>query len=124
MLHEGFIGVIGADSPSTELTYAAIKKETNQAKVMPVDSFAQGGWLGYTDKYWATAIIPDQSESYKGWFREFSGAQPQYQTDVFAEAKTIAPVAVAMTTRVFAGAKESKVSTITRTISASRNSTC
>ena len=61
VLHEGFIGVIGADQPSTELTYAAIAKETNDAKVLPVDSYAQGGWLGFTDKYWATAIIPDAS---------------------------------------------------------------
>ena len=110
VLHEGFIGVIGADSPSTELTYAAIKKETNQAKVLPLDSFAQGGWLGYTDKYWATAIIPDQGESYKGYFREFSGVQPQYQANIYAEAKTIAPGAsLDLTTRVFAGAKESKI---------------
>jgi YidC/Oxa1 family membrane protein insertase len=110
VLHEGFIGVIGADAPSTEVTYAAIAKETNDSKVMPADSFAQGGWLGFTDKYWATAIIPDASESYKGWFREFPGATPQFQADVFAESKTIAPGAtLELTTRVFAGAKESKV---------------
>ena len=110
VLHEGFIGVIGADQPSTEITYAAIAKETNDAKVLPVDSYAQGGWLGFTDKYWATAIIPDQAENYKGWFREFPGIQPQFQADVFAEAKTIAPGAsLDMTTRIFAGAKESKV---------------
>ena len=110
VLHEGFIGVIGADAPSTELTYAAIAKEPGEAKVLPADAFAQGGWLGFTDKYWATAIIPEQGERYKGWFREFPGIQPQYQTDVFAEAKTIAPGAsLDLSTRVFAGAKESKV---------------
>jgi YidC/Oxa1 family membrane protein insertase len=110
VLHEGFIGVVGADQPSTELTYAAIAKETNTAKVLPVEGFAQGGWLGYTDKYWATAIIPDQGDGYKGWFREFPGAQPQYQADAFAEAKTIQPGgSLAVTTRVFAGAKESAV---------------
>ncbi len=110
VLHEGFIGVIGADQPSTELTYANIAKETNEAKVLPVEGYAKGGWLGFTDKYWATAIIPDASESYKGWFREFPGAQPQYQADVFAEAKTLAPGEnVTLTTHVFAGAKESKI---------------
>ena len=110
VLHEGFIGVIGADQPSSEMTYPAIAKEPGNSKVLPADKFAQGGWLGFTDKYWATAIIPDQNESYKGWFREFPGLQPQYQADVFAEAKTIAPGAsLDMSTRVFAGAKESKV---------------
>ncbi len=91
VLHEGFIGVVGADQPSTEITYAAIAKETNTAKVLPVEGFAKGGWLGYTDKYWATAIIPDQADAYKGWFREFQGAQPQFQADAFTDAKTIAP---------------------------------
>jgi YidC/Oxa1 family membrane protein insertase len=110
VLHEGFIGVVGADQPSTELTYAAIAKETNTSKVLPTEGYAQGGWLGYTDKYWATAIIPDATENYKGWFREFPGALPQYQADVFAEAKTLAPGAnMVLTTRVFAGAKESRI---------------
>ncbi len=110
VLHEGFIGVIGADQPSTELTYAAIAKETNDAKVLPVDSYAQGGWLGFTDKYWATAIIPDAAENYKGWFREFPGVKPQFQADVFGDAKVLAPgETTVLTTRVFAGAKESKI---------------
>jgi YidC/Oxa1 family membrane protein insertase len=110
VLHEGFIGVVGAEQASTELTYAQIAKETNKAKVLPVDSYAQGGWLGFTDKYWATAIIPDAAESYKGWFREFSGAQLQYQSDAFGDSKTLAPgETVTLSTRIFAGAKESKV---------------
>jgi YidC/Oxa1 family membrane protein insertase len=110
VLHEGFIGVIGADQPSTELTYAAIAKETNDAKVLPVEGYAQGGWLGFTDKYWATAIIPDAAESYKGWFREFPGVQPQFQADVFGDAKSLAPgESLTLSTRLFAGAKESKI---------------
>ncbi len=110
VLHEGFIGVVGAEQSSTELTYAAIAKETGKAKVLPVDAYAQGGWLGFTDKYWATAIVPDASEGYKGWFREFSGAQQQYQADAFGEQKTLAPgESWSAATRIFAGAKESKV---------------
>jgi YidC/Oxa1 family membrane protein insertase len=110
VLHEGFIGVVGADQTSTELTYAQIAKETNKAKVLPVDGYAQGGWLGFTDKYWATAIIPDAVQNYKGWFREFPGMKPQYQADAFGEQRTLAPGETAtLSTRVFAGAKESKI---------------
>jgi len=110
VLHEGFIGVVGADQNSTELTYAQIAKETNKAKVLPVDTYAQGGWLGFTDKYWATALIPDASLNYKGWFREFPGVKPQYQADVFGEQRTLAPgESATLSTRVFAGAKESKI---------------
>jgi YidC/Oxa1 family membrane protein insertase len=110
VLHEGFIGVVGADQPSTEITYKAIAKENNSAKVLPTDSYATGGWLGFTDKYWATAVIPDATEKYKGWFREFPGALPQYQSDAFGEAKTLAPGAqMTLTTRLFAGAKKSNL---------------
>ncbi len=110
VLHEGFIGVIGAEAPSTELTYAAIAKETSNAKILPEQDMAQGGWIGFTGKYWAAAVIPAPDEKYKGWFREFPGAVPQYQTDVWAEPKTIAPGAsMQMSTRIFAGAKETAV---------------
>lgn len=110
VLHEGFIGVVGADQPSTEITYAAIAKEPNNAKVLPGEGYAQTGWLGFTDKYWATAIVPDQTQNFKGWFREFPGVQPQFQADVFAEAQTIPPGGRFETSaRVFAGAKESRV---------------
>jgi len=110
VLHEGFIGVIGADQASTELTYAQIAKEASKAKVLPVDAYAQGGWLGFTDKYWATAIIPDASEGYKGWFRQFPGVKPQYQADAFGAQRTLKPgESMTLSTRVFAGAKESNV---------------
>ncbi len=126
VLHEGFIGVIGADQSSTEMTYAQIAKETNKAKVLPVDSYALGGWLGFTDKYWATAIVPDPTQGYKGWFRQFPGVKPQYQVDAFGEQRTLAPGQTAtVSTRVFAGAKESKVLILlSERCSASANSTC
>ncbi len=110
LVHEGFIGVIGADDTSTEITYKKIAKETGDKKVLPEQGYAKGGWIGFTSKYWATTVIPDPSEPYQGWFREFPGAVPQYQTDAFGEAKTIQPGAsLKLTTRVFAGAKVSTI---------------
>lgn len=110
VLHEGFIGVIGADQPSTEMTYAAIAKETNTAKTIPAEGFARGGWLGFSDRYWATALVPDPTIDYRGWFREFPGAVQQFQANAFGAAKTVEPGAsLTLTTRVFAGAKESRI---------------
>ena len=40
-----------------EVTYASIDKATGKAEAYTGD----GGWLGFTDKYWASAIIPDQT---------------------------------------------------------------
>ena len=58
VLHEGFVGVIG-DGSEQEITYASIEKETDRVRRCKGD----GGWLGFTDKYWASAIIPDQNRA-------------------------------------------------------------
>ena len=103
VLHEGFVGVIG-DGGVQEVTYAGIDKATGKT-----DTYSgPGGWLGFTDKYWGTAVIPDQTEPIDARFSAAGTAQPEdYQADFVGPEKTIAPGAsVETTTRVFAGAKE------------------
>ena len=56
VLHEGFVGVIG-DGGVEEIKYDKIEKEDGAAKTFS----GVGGWLGFTDKYWAATVIPDQS---------------------------------------------------------------
>ncbi|MEG8041568.1 protein translocase subunit yidC [Sphingomonas sp. PP-F2F-A104-K0414] len=64
-----------------------------------------GGWLGFTDKYWLTAIIPDQGQAFDGQFR--AGANKAYQADYALQPKQVAPgQAITQTSRFFAGAKE------------------
>jgi YidC/Oxa1 family membrane protein insertase len=66
-----------------------------------------GGWFGFTDKYWLTAVIPDQKVAVDGGFRGMNG---RYQADVAAAPVTVAPGQEATTTmRMFAGAKEVSV---------------
>jgi YidC/Oxa1 family membrane protein insertase len=107
VLHEGFVGVIG-DGSVQEITYPNIEKEAGRIRELKGD----GGWLGFTDKYWASAIIPDQSEPIDARFSASGTAQPEdYQTDFVGPAIAVATGATGATTaRVFAGAKE--VSTI------------
>jgi YidC/Oxa1 family membrane protein insertase len=105
VLHEGLLGVVG-DSRIMEYTYDAIEKETQGMKL------AEGtaGWLGITDKYWATAIVPAQDVKFGGRFSASGqGNQPRvYQTFILEDTRTIDAGASAdvTTTRVFAGAKE------------------
>ena len=105
VLHEGLLGVVG-DSRVIELTYDAIEKETQAMKLAEGTS----GWLGFTDKYWATAIVPAQDVKYGGRFSAFGPQGPSrgYQTFVLEDARTIESGATAdvTTTRIFAGAKE------------------
>ena len=66
-----------------------------------------GGWLGFTDKYWLTALVPDQAAQFDGQFR--AGANTAYQAD-YAFAPRLLPAgrALTQTSRFFAGAKEVK----------------
>ena len=112
VLHEGFVGIVG-DSRVQEYTYDSIEKETKATHMME----GAGGWLGFTDKYWASVVIPDQSKGFKGRFSSAGDGVKTYQSDVLLDVVTVAPGAsVEAQTRVFAGAKE------TRTIDAYQKS--
>jgi YidC/Oxa1 family membrane protein insertase len=64
-----------------------------------------GGWLGFTDKYWLTALIPDQGQAIEAQYR--AGANKLYQADYATAPKLVPPgQAVTQTSRFFAGAKE------------------
>ena len=59
ILHEGFIGMF--DEELKEEDYKDIEDEkitTNSSK----------GWLGITDKYWLTAIVPEKGKEFKSEF--------------------------------------------------------
>lgn len=64
-----------------------------------------GGWLGFTDKYWLTALVPDQAAAFAGEFQ--STGKGGYQADYSRVAKDLAPgQRLSQTSRFFAGAKE------------------
>ena len=101
VLHEGFIGVLG-DLGLQEVKYKDTEKETTVAP-----GKATGGWLGITDKYWATALVPPQTSPYETRFSYFQDGRPRYQADYRQDDITLAP---GQTTDVknlfFGGAKE------------------
>jgi YidC/Oxa1 family membrane protein insertase len=64
-----------------------------------------GGWLGFSDKYWLTALVPDQQKAVEASFRR--GTNGSFQADFAAPVAIIAPGKAAATrSRFFAGAKE------------------
>jgi len=110
VLHEGLIGVVG-DNGLQEWKYDSLDKEniipgqTTRGKVW---NGASGGFLGITDKYWAAAVVPEQSQPYQGSFTSRQdGTTFTYQANTLSDTKAIAPGAtVTLTQRLFAGAKE------------------
>jgi len=66
---------------------------------------SKGGWLGFTDKYWLTALIPANGSPIEASLRKSSSGA--YQADYAGMPFVVAPgQAVSSETRLFAGAKE------------------
>jgi YidC/Oxa1 family membrane protein insertase len=99
ILHEGPIGYL--NNELVELKYDELQKN-------PLKTFnSQGGWLGITDKYWLTALIPDQKVNLTANFRSTPvGSTHRYQADFTGPLTTVAAgQSVEMTNHLFAGAK-------------------
>jgi len=100
LLFEGLIGVL--DGHLEEVKYAQISKDGR------IERKSTGGWLGITDKYWLTALMPPQEEQITTSFNhaKIAGAD-LYQTDFLMAARIAAPgSSVEVTSHLFAGAKE------------------
>ncbi len=114
LLHEGPIGVMGGTlhDGSCFLGLGCDKYSYPELKKGPAEYSTTGGWLGFTDQYWLTALIPNQTADVNTK-AAFTGTDQieRYQTDYIATAPTaVAPGATASTTdRIFAGAKEVKL---------------
>jgi YidC/Oxa1 family membrane protein insertase len=66
---------------------------------------SRGGWLGFTDKYWLTALVPDQQSQVESAFRK--GRSGGFQADMTPAPALVAPgKAVSHRSSLFAGAKE------------------
>jgi YidC/Oxa1 family membrane protein insertase len=66
---------------------------------------AKGGWVGFTDHYWLTALIPDQGAAHT---LTLKGGDQRHQADFRSPTlTTLAPgQAITQSARFFAGAKE------------------
>ncbi|WP_454621646.1 membrane protein insertase YidC [Bradyrhizobium cenepequi] len=104
ILHEGLIGYLG-DQGLQEYSY----KKIDDAKT--VNFNVTDGWLGITDKYWASALLPETTAKLQARFSSnLVGTTRTYQTDYLQEPQTLAPGgSVTANARLFAGAKEAGV---------------
>ncbi len=107
ILHEGLLGVLGGRLQ--EQTYDTAKSDSDKRKGPSLEMATTGGWAGITDKYWLTALIPDQAVPVTASFRHIlENNSDRFQVDfVSKDAVTAAAGAtVGAKTRLFAGAKE------------------
>ncbi|MGY3620406.1 membrane protein insertase YidC [Bradyrhizobium sp. USDA 10063] len=104
ILHEGLIGYLG-DQGLQEYSY----KKIDDAKT--VNFNVTDGWLGITDKYWASALLPETTAKLQARFSSnLVGTTRTYQTDYLQEPMTLATGGtITANARLFAGAKEAGV---------------
>ena len=96
ILHEGFLGVFGDELK--EMDYEDVEDEkfiTNSSK----------GWLGITDKYWLTAIVPEKNKNFKS---EFLSKNEKYRANFILKEPVILNPNDSVTNQVnaFVAAKE------------------
>lgn len=104
ILHEGLIGYLG-EQGLQEYAYTKI----DEAKSVAFN--VTNGWLGITDKYWASALLPDTTAKLQARFSSnLANNKRSYQTDYLLDPQTI-PIGGtgSANARLFAGAKEAGV---------------
>jgi YidC/Oxa1 family membrane protein insertase len=107
VLFEGLLGV--TDKKLHTQTYASASSEASKHEGEAYTASGDGGWSGFGDKYWLTALIPDQSQDETTtWNHTKDGGIDHYQVSYASAAvEKIAPGGSArFDSRVFAGAKE------------------
>jgi YidC/Oxa1 family membrane protein insertase len=97
-IHVGPVGVFNG-AANYSWGYDDLKKDGDQ------HFSSTGGWIGFTDKYWLTALVPDQHSGVDASFRTSQAGG--FQADFAGASAMIAPGhAATATSHFFAGAKE------------------
>ena len=107
VVHEGLIR--RTDGAFNELDYAdmealpALEREGAPAEVIEATT---DGWIGFTDHYWMTTLVPTQGTGYTS-VAKFTPGPNIYQAEVRQPLLTLAPAASATASQqLYAGAKE------------------
>jgi YidC/Oxa1 family membrane protein insertase len=108
ILHVGLAGYLDGHVMGSGVSLSDADSYAKLLPGQPRNYASKGGWLGFTDKYWLTALIPPQNETQKARFsRTETGGVDRYEAQFVGPPVTVAPGGSAHTTnRFFAGAKE------------------
>ncbi|MGX9356514.1 membrane protein insertase YidC [Roseobacteraceae bacterium S113] len=107
ILHEGVVGM--ADGELTEIDYSdmpdfgMVPSEGALAEVFQIQN---NGWIGFTDHYWMTTLIPEPGTAFKA-VAKYDPQREIYQTEaVLPTVQVAAGAEVSSDLQFFAGAKE------------------
>ncbi|WP_420013127.1 membrane protein insertase YidC [Tateyamaria sp.] len=107
ILHEGVVAM--ADGELSEVDWSDIPdyeidpRQGARAETIAVE---QNGWIGFTDHYWMSTLIPAPGSAFRQVIK-YDERRDIYQTEAVLPTRQITPGATAsVTTQLFAGAKE------------------
>ena len=107
ILHEGVVAM--ADGELTETDYKDMPDYDFQAREgarAEVDQVETDGWIGFTDHYWMSTLIPAPGSAFKQ-VAKYDERRDIYQTETVLPTETLANgQSASVTTQLFAGAKE------------------
>jgi len=92
ILHEGLISLINDEL--LEKNYDDMAEDctsTLQIKKSFCDNKSQGGWLGFTDKYWMSALIPNPDQSININYRHGNNGRDSYRAGYVGQIYNITP---------------------------------
>jgi YidC/Oxa1 family membrane protein insertase len=107
ILHEGVVQM--TDGTLGEITYEELTETTPviaEGGPAEVTQVAEAGWIGFTDHYWQTVLVPPAGQPFTAVAKYLA------EGDIYRTSYRLAPVELApgatteVSTRLFAGAKE------------------
>ena len=108
ILHEGVVSM--ADGTLTETDYSDMPDFPADVRNPGVRSdltqVAENGWIGFTDHYWMTTLIPEPGTRFRAVAR-YDERRDIYQVEAIQPTQTLPPGSMlTVTSRLFTGAKE------------------
>ena len=111
ILHEGLISLLNDEL--LEKDYGDLQDDcstTHNEKKLFCDQKSKGGWLGFTDKYWMSALIPDPDETINANYRHSNNGKDDFRVGYVGKVFDIKPQSMLQYNgKVFAGAKSLKI---------------
>ena len=105
VVHEGVVSRTDGDLEETNYDKLPSLPQAEGANAKLTEAKTDG-WIGFTDHYWMTTLIPEQGKPFTA-VEKYTAGSDIYQTEVREPVMTVAPGTTATTSiRFFAGAKE------------------
>jgi len=107
ILHEGVVRM--TDGELAEIDYSDMPDfaiDANEGARADVAQVAENGWIGFTDHFWMSTLVPAPGSAFKS-VAKYDDRRDIYQTEAVLPTQTVAAGQRAeATTQLFAGAKE------------------